>query len=425
MSDSAPTSSETPPTANRRLSPSRRLKVLLTLAIVAVMALSWLDVLDRATQRQVEGATTQALLAFAAARGLNAGISVLQSTEMGVGVSTHPFEALDPFNDLVEDYASVMKLAIGSLIGQTLLLEITGSLMFKIALSLAGALLILCLWRDWRLTPLAWKAFALIGLGRFLLLLTLVASTLVDQAFLDERTSASMAEVQGLSEEVQATGLAEAGDALTPQQRERLEAEMADTDQRRQQLRESLIETNRQIGKAEDAVEQSRGRLSLLTARLSLTERLNPFHDNPEIERLEQQLGQRRQRLAGLTDEREGQLAELAAVDRERDTLRRRLAGEDPDEGLFDGLAERIGALTDGLSISAIQSRIESGTNAILQLMALFVMRTLVIPLLFLWLGLKLFKGLYSRPGASLRLPPPAPERVIHPPPQADVESRD
>ena len=39
MSDSAPTSSETPPTAKRRLSPSRRLKVLLTLAIVAVMAL--------------------------------------------------------------------------------------------------------------------------------------------------------------------------------------------------------------------------------------------------------------------------------------------------------------------------------------------------------------------------------------------------
>ena len=46
--------------------------------------------------------------------------------------------------------------------------------------------------------------------------------------------------------------------------------------------------------------------------------------------------------------------------------------------------------------------------------MALFVMRTLVIPLLFLWLGLKLFKGLYSRPGASLRLPPPRQERVIN-----------
>lgn len=163
MPDSAPTSSVTPPTAKRTLLPPRRLKALLTLAILAVVALSWLDVLDRATQRQVEGATTQALLAFAAARGLNAGISVLQSTEMGVGVSTHPFEALDPFNDLVEDYASVMKLAIGSLIGQTLLLEITGALMFKIALSLAGALLILCLWRDWRLTPMAWKAFGLIG----------------------------------------------------------------------------------------------------------------------------------------------------------------------------------------------------------------------------------------------------------------------
>lgn len=69
MPDSAPTSSVTPPTAKRTLLPPRRLKALLTLAILAVVALSWLDVLDRATQRQVEGATTQALLAFAAARG--------------------------------------------------------------------------------------------------------------------------------------------------------------------------------------------------------------------------------------------------------------------------------------------------------------------------------------------------------------------
>ncbi|MBY5984901.1 hypothetical protein KUW18_12470 [Halomonas sp. DP5Y7-2] len=388
-----------------------RLKLIMTLAIAAIIAVSWLGILDRATQRQVEGATTQALLAFAAARGLNAGISVLQSTEVGVvAASTHPFEVLDPINDLVEDYASVMKLAIGSLIGQTLLLEITATLAFKVAFTAAGLWLLLSLWRGWPTTALAWRAFALIGLGRFLLLLTLAASALVDHAFLDERTTNSMEEVQRLSEDVQATSEAHTDDGLPAEQRERIERELASAEDQRDQLRGGLITLNRRIALAEQGVEQSRGRLSLLTARLSLKERLNPFHDNPEIDRLQQQLAERRDSLAALTEQREHQLKQLAELDRRRDALSSRLAGE--DQGLLASLSQRFSALTDSLSLAAIQSRVESGTNAILELMALFVLRTLVIPLLFLWLGMKLFRALYARPPQPLpMLPAPGTDR--------------
>jgi len=379
-----------------RLARLDRRRGLLTLLVAAVVAMSWLDVIDRATQNQVQSATTQALLAFAAARGLNAGISVLQSTEVGVGVSTHPFEALDPFNDLVEDYASVMKLAIGSLIGQTVLLEITATALFKIALSLAGLALVASLWTRSRATPWAWKAFALIGLGRFLLLLTLLASSLVDQAFLDQRTATNMAEVKGLAEEVQATSSTEAGSHLSPQERQRLDAEATRLDEQRQTVRESLVKANRGVAMAEDGVDQTRGRLGIMKARLSLAQRLNPFHEDPEIERLEAALVDKRRVLETRVSEREALLGRLGAIDRQRETLRRRLAGE--DESLLESLGNRLASLTDSLSLAAIHSRIETGTSAILNLMALFVLRTLVIPLLFMWLGLKLFKGLYRSP---------------------------
>lgn len=397
------------PTTPPAKTPHRR-QVLLTLLIAALVALCWLSVLDRATQRQVESATTQALVAFAAARGLNAGISVLQSTEVGVGVTTHPFEALDPFNDLVEDYSSIMKLAIGSLIGQTLLLEISSSLIFKLALTLSAVIFLICLW--WRpdAASRAWKLFASVALVRFLVLLALLVNIMIDQAFLDEPTEQNMTEVQVLASDVQATNASIGNDDLTGAERESLEAERGELQTRRDALHTQLVEANRRVARAENSMEQTRGRAAIIKARMSLAEILNPFHENPELERLESTLAEQRASVEEQVDQREHLLQELSQVDANREQVRRRLAGE--DESLIDRLSKRLSGLTESFSIDAIQARVESGTRAILNLMALFVMRTLVAPLILLWLGLKLFRAIYGihppvvqRPS---RLPPPS-----------------
>lgn len=387
------------------------MQVLLSLLIAALVALCWLSVLDRTTQRQVESATTQALVAFAAARGLNAGISVLQSTEVGVGVSTHPFEALDPFNDLVEDYSSIMKLAIGSLIGQTLLLEISSSLIFKLALTLAAAACLVVLW--WRpgSVGLAWKLFATVALTRFLLLLTLLANTAIDRAFLDQPTEQNMTQVQSLANEVQATSADNAdGNSLSSAEQDDLATEQQLLETRRPNLHSQLVEANRRVALAEDSMQQTRGRAAMIKARMSLAERLNPFHADAELERLEAILAEQRASMEDEIHQREQLLQELAHLDTRREKIRRRLAGE--DESLVNSLSQRLSSLSDNLSIEAIQARIESGTRAILSLMALFVLRTLVVPLLLLWLGLKLFRAIYQiQPGAGpippARLPPP------------------
>ncbi|WP_417328780.1 hypothetical protein [Halomonas cupida] len=415
-SPTAPPTTATPPGQSPPARPSsqRRMQVLLSLLIAALVALCWLSVLDRATQRQVESATTQALVAFAAARGLNAGISVLQSTEVGVGVSTHPFEALDPFNDLVEDYSSIMKLAIGSLIGQTLLLEISSSLIFKVALTLAAAICLISLW--WRpgSAALAWKLFASVALVRFLLLLALLANTAIDRAFLDQPTEQNMTEVQSLANEVQATSASAGSGSLSSAERADLETEQELLQTRRPNLHTQLVEANRRVALAEDSLQQTRGRAAMIKARMSLAERLNPFHEDAELERLETSLAEQRSRLEDEVERREQLLQELAHLDTRREQIRRRLAGE--DESLVESLSQRLSSLSDSLSLEAIQARIESGTRAILSLMALFVLRTLVAPLVLMWLGLKLFRAIYRiQPGSGHHVVSPA---QLAPPPE-------
>ena len=92
--------------------------------------------IDVKSEKYVQDAISQALVAYAGARTLNAGISLLQSGEIAgklffADTSIRPFETLDPLDDMVEDYATIMKYAIGSLMIQKLIVNILSNDVFK------------------------------------------------------------------------------------------------------------------------------------------------------------------------------------------------------------------------------------------------------------------------------------------------------
>lgn len=127
-----------------------------TLALAAVLALltavSWWPALDRFATATVDAALTRALAAFAVARGINGAISMAQSAEVslepgGVGVSLAPGEVLDPVNDLVEQFSTLMLTASASLGLQKLLVGASGWLPIKVALTLAVLAWIALAWR--------------------------------------------------------------------------------------------------------------------------------------------------------------------------------------------------------------------------------------------------------------------------------------
>ena len=91
-------------------------RTLLLLALLALLLGTWLAPLDKPAMQQVDAGLKRALVSFAAARALNAVISVAQGTEvsvepLGVGVTLTPGQLLDPVNDLVEQFSNLMLMA--------------------------------------------------------------------------------------------------------------------------------------------------------------------------------------------------------------------------------------------------------------------------------------------------------------------------
>ena len=89
-----------------------RQKLLVAVVLVIALLTTWLRPLDAIAERSVESGLKQALVAFGVARTLNAVISTLQeasvSLQIGAGVSVKPGAALDPLDDVVEQFSNFL-----------------------------------------------------------------------------------------------------------------------------------------------------------------------------------------------------------------------------------------------------------------------------------------------------------------------------
>ena len=99
----------------------------IALALLLV-ALSWYRPIGAMAESKLSDGLKRALVSFASARALNGVISVVQGTQvavepLGVGVSLSVGEILDPINDLVEAFSTVMLTASVAFGMQLLLLN--------------------------------------------------------------------------------------------------------------------------------------------------------------------------------------------------------------------------------------------------------------------------------------------------------------
>jgi len=158
-------------------------------ALCALLAAVWLAPPDAAATRQVEAGLKRALATYAAARALNAVISVAQGTEValepgGVGVVFAPGQALDPINDLVEQFSALMLLASVSFGVQRALLGIGGHVAVSAALSLAALAWAAWRWRSRAAPPWLVRLLLVLLVARFAVPLATLGSDAAFRLFL-------------------------------------------------------------------------------------------------------------------------------------------------------------------------------------------------------------------------------------------------
>lgn len=106
-------------------------KYFLPLILVVLVACSWFNPFDSVATEKVDAGLKRALISFATARTLNAVISVAQGTDVafepaGIGVKFAPGQILDPINDLIEKFSTLMLAATISFGIQHVLIKIGG-----------------------------------------------------------------------------------------------------------------------------------------------------------------------------------------------------------------------------------------------------------------------------------------------------------
>ena len=360
-------------------------RTLLLILAAAVVLLSWLGSADRTSVDYVDSALLQASVAFASARALNALISVLQSTTLSFslfgGVAVTLGELLDPFNDLIEQYGTLMQWAIGSLLTQKILLGVVSHSVFKVLITLSAMLLAFSLWwRRGRWAASSLRLFLALLFLRFAMAAVVLLNGLVDHYFLDDQTRQQVVQLDNLPAQVKTLG----GNATVLDTEPALNA-LRERERPLQQQRDQLLAEQERLG---HALAQSRRALTELEQQLGGMARLNPFSRSQDHIALLRQVERLEDQQQAVEDQLGPLVQRLADIGQERAAVQEAKA-----DGATDAipLGEQFARAADPETYLAIKQALDSAVDTVLRAMTLFVLRTLILPLLFLYL---LIKGL-------------------------------
>lgn len=182
-------------------------RILLAAIAAALVACAWLGPLEAPARRHVDAGLERALLSYASARAVNAVLSVAQGTELavqpaGVGVVLAPGRALEPINDLIEQFANLMLTACVAFGVQKVLLSVGAHWLVSAALTLAAL--------GWaavhlrRRAPPAWLSRLLLVLlmARFALPVVVIGSDLLFTRFMADDYQASQRAIETVAQSI-------------------------------------------------------------------------------------------------------------------------------------------------------------------------------------------------------------------------------
>jgi hypothetical protein len=177
-------------------------RALVAILVVLLVSLSSTRLLDDYVDDYTNQSITNAALTYATARGINALVSMMQSTEIEAGFvvvtgSVTVGELLDPLNDMIERFSSVMTWVLASLAAQKVLLLIASHQLFLYLVAVLGmSALLLLFYGQPKAQNLVVRSFLVVVFIRFALGLAIALNSGVDYLFLNQQLQANEAEIE-------------------------------------------------------------------------------------------------------------------------------------------------------------------------------------------------------------------------------------
>jgi len=365
-------------------------KNIATLAILCLIIFSWAGTLDRYSDEYTSDAIVKAGSVYAVTRGINAVVSMLQSTTIDVGIGVGGAitvgEILDPVNDLIERFSQVMTVVLSSLVLQKILLVIAANKIFSILLTLLGLCSVpMILKKKTGSFSIILKLFILLVVVRFSLSFAVLSNSVVDHMFLSthiEESSSKLNEFQASVRSIQSeTAFSEA--ELAKKQKS-----IRDDIIRLENLRTKEIPT---LLKALNLINRklSQANSELTKKNMSWRGKLKPFTDNPNINQAQATV----LRFKKEKNAMENQIKEKKLLVQE--LIENINLKEAELTGDAEGIVAKLKSIKRNLSPNVIEAKVSAAVNDILRLLILFILTTILIPLMFFYLFISLVKGVW------------------------------
>lgn len=187
-------------------------KLIRTFLILVVAGVAVTGLADSTSRDFAQKSLSRALVTYAAARTLNGVVSVAQGTEValepgGVGVVLTPGQVLDPINDLIERFSSVMLVAASSLGLQIILLKITSTWGMTALLVVALAVWLALIWlprlQDSKYIAPITNVALLFVFVRFAVPIVVICTNFMFSAFLLDEHDTAAAALDGASAKIE------------------------------------------------------------------------------------------------------------------------------------------------------------------------------------------------------------------------------
>lgn len=339
--------------------------------IIALLIVSWWGAVDNLAAYVNGESIKDAAIIYGVARSINGVISIIQSAEISAIVgSVRPGELLDPMNDLIERFSSVMAWSLSSLVLQKVLLSVFSSYSFKVIFTICCALMLVLKWLPLsaHFVARAWSLFLIVASLRFSIAIVCTLTAAVDQGFIQKIEQASLQTVQTFNSEI-SVGIND-----VPAINEDAKQEQAALQIKRDEINKTVTLTNADIATLSEQLDTLPKRSWLDVAKRK--------KKNETTQAVIDQITSKERELDRLQ-------VQLTSIEKKLECIVIKQSG-----GSCEGNLSKLKNMFSAEKLSEISKKINQTIDDLITVLVSLVLTTIIIPLAFLYLSYRLFRFL-------------------------------